>query len=102
MLGQEWKNESLSHATMRPQDLIPRFLDVLREHAPEKYAPTPVIPSDEDHPWWDSEDAHYLLEDLFDALQDIAPEGCYFGAHPGDGSDYGFWEISDEWLTWDE
>ena len=95
MLGQEWKNESLSHATMRPQDLIPRFLDFLREHAPEKYAqlPSPVIPSDEDHPWWGSEEAQYLLEDLFDALDEIAPEGCYFGAHPGDGSDYGFWEV---------
>lgn len=101
MLDQEWKNKSISHATMRPQDLIPRFLDFLREYAPEKYTQVihpPVVPSDaldEDHPWWGSEEAHYLLEDLFDALEEIAPEGCYFGAHPGDGSNYGFWEV---WL----
>jgi len=95
---------SISHGTMRPQDLIPRFLDALREYAPAMYAQIiaasiPVIPSDaqidEDHPWWSSEEAQYLLENLFDALEECAPDGYYFGSHPGDGSDYGFWEIEE-------
>jgi hypothetical protein len=47
--------------------------------------------SNEDHAWWDSDDVMYLLEDLFDALNDHAPIGCYFGSHPGDGSDFGYW-----------
>ena len=47
--------------------------------------------SNEDHAWWDSDDVMYLLEDLFDALDDHAPIGCYFGSHPGDGSDFGYW-----------
>jgi hypothetical protein len=34
-----------------------------------------------------------LLESLFDTLDNYSPEGYYFGAHPGDGSDYGFWEM---------
>jgi hypothetical protein len=42
-------------------------------------------------PWWSSEDAQFLLESLFDELDAHAPEGYYFGAHPGDGSDYGYW-----------
>lgn len=33
-----------------------------------------------------------ILEFLFDALDKFAPEGYYFCAHVGDGSDFGYWE----------
>jgi hypothetical protein len=32
-----------------------------------------------------------LVERLSDALQGFAPPYCYFGAHEGNGSDFGFW-----------
>jgi len=38
----------------------------------------------------------YLAEDLWNAMDDIAPEGCYFGASEGDGTDYGFWRTSED------
>ena len=41
----------------------------------------------------DSDDAAGLLESLFDMLEGCSPEDYYFGAHPGDGSDYGFWKM---------
>lgn len=93
---------SISHGTMRPEDLIPSFFEALDEIAPDRASEIvrdePLIPIC--HPLhidWDAwpkrhpEAAVYLLEALFDALQEYAPEGHYFGAHPGDGSDYGFW-----------
>ena len=94
---------TLIAGTVRPQDLIPCFLEAVSEFAPAHYeglmasafGPIPAyvgwwIPSNGSE-WWDSEDAAALLENLFDILHEAAPEGCYFGAHPGDGSDFGWW-----------
>lgn len=39
-----------------------------------------------------SEFTELVFEDLFNLVNDIAPEGTSFSAHIGDGSDYGFWE----------
>lgn len=97
---------SISSATMRPADLIPVFSAELRALA-EQAAPHPgaINPDNinlcneadaiED---FESDDAQYVLEKLFDALDAYAPEYGYFGAHPGNGSDYGFWL----WEDWEQ
>ena len=88
--------ESISHGTMRTQDLIPAFLDVIRD-TPEYVQVMNAVPAhamdDEAAEWWDSDEAAGLLESLFDTLDGYSPEEHYFGAHPGDGSDYGFWKM---------
>jgi len=96
--------------TMRPEDLIPALLEELERRDPERagiiredveeltLVEEPeygVYYSDRDEvrPGISSRDwAPEVVEELFCALDDCAPEGCYFGAHPGDGCDYGFWE----------
>ena len=83
---------SVISGTMRPEDLIPAFLHELRA-VPEVAGNLDEIEARmAQDDYFLSEDAGYDLEELFDLLDEVAPEGCSFGAHPGDGADYGFWE----------
>lgn len=97
------KTGTIIQGTMRRQDLIPAFLEALRVASPDAYAqlimgpfgavPAHVSDEGDDSPWWDTEAAADLLAQLDEALNEAAPEGHYFGAHPGDGADFGFWEV---------
>lgn len=96
---------SVSHGTMRPEDLINTFAltleTILRDcdnHVAPAYAD--LIKAAEDlaydpdaDVYEDQDEARAILDQLFDALYDFAPPYCYFGAHIGDGSDYGFWPL---------
>ena len=78
---------SVSHGTMRPEDLIPIFLQYVEQYAPDQ------IP--ENAFFTDTEEDNRLLDELFEVLDGISPPNCYFGSHPGDGSDYGWWPFDD-------
>lgn len=108
---------SISHGTMRVEDLIPSFLDELLAQTPTRRAHVKLAREiesrlkahdalhdlteenahdcNDDGHYWCNGDAHSDLEELFDALNEYAPSYFYFGAHPGDGSDYGFWLSED-------
>lgn len=105
--------EIISTDTLRPQDLIPAFLDAVRKYAPEHYAamtvapfgPIPSYVQDEgdESPWWASDEAADTLWRLQDVLEDHAPEGYYFGAQDGDGACFGFWPHGpedDDYVVW--
>ena len=74
---------TVSHGTMLASDLIPAFMREL----PASHR----LRQDYDANGYNAAEEDDLLDALFDALDSLAPEGTYFGAHPGDGSDYGFW-----------
>lgn len=42
------------------------------------------------------EASEMINETLIDALNTFAPPFCQFGAHPGDGSDFGYWPVWEE------
>ena len=103
---------SVSTATLRPQDLIPAFMDALDDvkedstfepgaDAPERVRRIGNLDSAlgsmerrmDDPDYYQSEAADWDLEWLFEQLNEFAPEGAYFGAHPGDGADFGFWPV---------
>ena len=68
---------SVSHGTMREQDLIPCFIDVLagfdEDWANEIQGEIPPNAFDDDDHWfWNTERASAILEDLFDALNEHA------------------------------
>lgn len=97
---------SISHGTMRNEDVIPRLMSVVFRNNPQKareiWKSSPnllqaLCDSKCGNPnnWWESEEATEISYELHDVLQDYAPEGHYFGSHPGDGSDLGFWPNED-------
>jgi hypothetical protein len=119
---------TVSEATLRPEDLIPAFLGVLEACDPAAYASLktealqfgldiddPKLkeqgPEDEGdpvslgewieaHPECDDDIGWFLSESIWTAMNELAQPGYYFGAHPGDGADYGFWRLEDRaWYT---
>lgn len=92
---------SVSHATLNPDHLIPRFAKELQFQIQRNLA------------YMQAEDAASLsrmqevlasafgtpddwtLDELFDALDYFAPPFARFGAHETDGACFGFWESID-------
>jgi len=90
---------TVSHGTMRPEDLIPDFCWELRYLGHRSSELTAIEKRSNKPEYYDTEEAMWDLETLFNMLDEHSPDGAYFGSHPGDGSDYGFWV--DESIEWD-
>ena len=103
-LSRAYGNLSIIHATFITKDIgdsILDFLSSMEELFPgfKKDKFSVEYARDEFNSTLEKEDGtaeDYLYEVLFRWMDKIAPPGYYFGAHPGDGSDFGFWEIERE------
>ena len=95
----------ISHGTLRSYDLFHAFRDALKRYAPRGYITKHrlgffFVPKrakyNDRHGFWDTEDAQILVDQMQDALDDIAPEGWYFGTCEGDGACFGWWPVEPE------
>ena len=113
---------SVSSGTMRPEDLIPRLsqeLDDLKDEMLAHYSTSlaafeqvsdakaraagidtllkEINGRKRSNPlYYTSEDVSWDVDELFTSLDEFSPDGCYFGGHPGDGCDYGFWQYGED------
>jgi hypothetical protein len=88
---------TISHGTLRAEDLVITFADELRRFVPDHDR---VKEADAVQTLWargwesiyeDEPHIDALLSDLITALDEHAPPYCYFGTNEGDGSDFGYW-----------
>lgn len=105
---------SISSATLRSEDILPVFLECLRELATranntehlgvcadvdaelDALETLSTVIDDLHDTYYASDSVSMLInETLMDALSCYALPYFYFGAHPGDGADFGFW-LSEE------
>jgi len=99
MKKQVLKPGSYSEATLRDEDLLNAFFSALESVDPAKYRETLAGCAETytaEDGLIDDEFAGELVEELIDLLNAYTPEGCYFGAHEGDGADFGVWPIEDD------
>ena len=101
---------SISHGTLRPSDLVESFWSELEFRIGrfdwfkdstiaerDKFVSAlwdiseTVWPGDDGSMTDDDETISAAVDELAELLQYFAPPYCYFGAHDGDGSDFGYW-----------
>jgi len=98
---------SISHGTHRTVDLLDAFLGFLEMQRPALYDEVLYAGGDAAQAWrlgWlhDDQDValaaadEWLSEDVWSAMESIAPAGHTFGAHEGDGADFGYWPIDED------
>ncbi len=87
---------TVSAGTLRTEDLLKAFVSELIRLDPESASMSDM---GEALAFLDGNIADEAPSELVDALQDILNELCppfvYFGSHPGDGADFGFWPDMD-------
>jgi len=94
---------TVSHATLRTEDLLEAFASELEyqvqrnaeawcsDDGRKQRARYMALVGEANETDPESEDADDLVNELSDMLQDFAPPYAYFGANDGDGSDFGYW-----------
>lgn len=86
-------NSVVSSGTLRTEDLVRNFLSALGPFASEGLKSDAERWLRKGFPDYIQDGAgEEILNELAEELMLLAPPGCFFGSHPGDGALFGFWE----------
>ena len=88
--------------TMRLCDVLPVMLEELDNLDPEEYERmqaetgagmhfSRILSKPSDSDYWNCIAPHVIRDMIHDKLNDLAPEGLHWGAHPGDPACQGWW-----------
>ena len=95
MLPNTFINLEISSGTLRTEDLVNAvgsYYTSFNKHlSKDELAPIGALCLEFENTK-DEEERSFIWEELFDILNSIAPEGCIFGSHEGDGAAIGFWQ----------
>jgi len=96
----------VSSATLRPQDLLEAFASCLKDlAATDEYSDYADLIAEAQHltncslcldSEYNADDVSEVINELVVALNNYADEGYYFGGHPGDGAEFGFYPIDED------
>lgn len=97
---------SICHGTMRHRHLIPALAyeleclvrinrDALAANGSLEQFNAIITEAKAELPNAENEQTYQMVDELFDALNGFSPPFAYFGAHEGNGSDFGFWPCLD-------
>ena len=88
----------ISADTLNPAHVVPilsHFLADIERESGQPYQGNHGIPDDawkdDEHSFWESDEASDLWVELYDAIQNYAPPYCDVGSNEGDGACIGVW-----------
>ena len=114
-LPDDYKGYTFSRGTLKEEHLLEKFIDFVETELKTEHGTYPehtdlglkrdaerilrlleLTEGDDEYQEWKDNHAVHIVEDIFYYMSSIAPEGCHFSAHPGDGALFGFWENIEE------
>lgn len=88
---------TISEATLRPEDLIPKYVDALSNVRLTRQERSMVRAFNVDRAKFNDDEYDLALTDLSTMLDNYVPPFTRFGSHKGDGACIGVW-VDDEYI----
>lgn len=98
-LSKWFKDTGISKDSLLEQDIYENIQEWVCSHKDEIDVEYYELLTDSFIDFEEDPDPCILYETIFNLMNCIAPEGCYFGVHPGNGSLFGFFEYEDDPYT---